>query len=197
MFYKPAKIEPVWQELQTKGGPIEIIIVEVMGEEYERVKNFSSNMWANKKRGKWGSGLINTPQDEYRAERMGILGEMAFAKIFGYSVNLNYCEGGEIYDFEIMDKKIDVKTSYKYQGAAFIKAVNVNGSVIKLVSDYYVFAFIMSERLNYAKIALVGFEKIENIKNMDYTKGRSDDHLNYEMQYEDLISIRDLLDELH
>ncbi len=80
--------------------------VDIVGEEYDMCVDFSKNMWANKKKGEWGRGMMNTDADPYKTERTGIIGEMGYAKLENIPVDMMYREGGDDYDFIRNDKLI-------------------------------------------------------------------------------------------
>lgn len=174
---------------------IEVLILD---KEYEVCMNASQNMWCSSKKGKWGGGLINSEDDKTKAERTGLLGEIAFAKLANLQINVDYCEGGNDEDcLTINGLKIDVKTAAKkpkYK-AGLIRAANPNQKLVSLKSDLYVFAYIVEElsQEKICRVVIVGGEYRENIVKRELKKAKVGNHFNYEIKYKELIPIKDLL----
>jgi len=189
LFY-PQKIEPTKTFMipQLTALPINVYSVNIVGEEYRICDNFAHNMWCSSKAGMWGRGLINTKDDQTKAERTGLLGEMAFSKVYGLGLDIEYKKGGKSIDFLSCDnKKIEIKTASKkpkYE-AGLVKCIK------NLRADIYIFGYVDSDdRENgSATVILVGFDYKENIMKQEKKKGKVGDHLNYELPYHKLIPI--------
>ena len=97
MIYTPKYLErPVPTEpFDTGDGIKQIIRVVIEVDEYAFCDKNSKQMWANKKTGDWGKGMMNNPNDPRRVERSGLLGEMAFSKFIGQPVEFEYKESGD------------------------------------------------------------------------------------------------------
>lgn len=195
-FYTGKKVKPSLMKLTF--GDIEKVVykVDVVGDEYEMCNDFSSNMWANKKTGFYGRGMINSKDDPHKAERIGKLGEMAFSKVFGFPVDFTYREGGDKYDFVCNKFKVDVKTSSKrpWYEAGLITATNKNGNPMELKSDIYIFGYVMLEdrEKKISSIILVGGCDKETVINRPMSKAKVGNHLNYEILYKESTSIKDI-----
>lgn len=135
-------------------------------------KRFSKkDQWStrNDKFYRWGAGMINTDTMPYKAELVGILGEIAFSKISGLPVDTEYKKNGNSYDFyaQINTSKrnvnIEVKTRLKDYGDVYIKRYDENNRIINLKSDIYVFCHI---KTSWKKIenSVLNQEEISNVK---------------------------------
>lgn len=107
------------------------------------------------KTSEYGTGDVNVNKegDDYKAERIGSIGEFAFSKITGFPINKEYYSNGDDgWDFEIGNDKIDIKTHQRFiynfkslglYGPFFIKATkekkhsNENYRFSELRADYY------------------------------------------------------------
>ena len=185
-LYLPTKILPDNCTIKVKKKDIDVFSVDITQNDYQVCDNFI--MWGSTKKGKWGEGLINSEEDKKKAERTGLLGEMAFAKVFGLPVNIDYCEGGKDYDFILSCViKIDVKTAArrpKYNAGL----VRCN----KLKADIYVFAYIKDENRDEktATVILVGWDYASNIMRQKRNRAKIGYHENYELDYANLLPIK-------
>jgi hypothetical protein len=194
-LYLPTKILPDSCTIKARKKIIDVFSVDIIQNDYQVCDNFI--MWGSTKKGKWGEGLINSEDDKKKAERTGLLGEMAFAKVFGLPVNIDYCEGGKDYDFrqehhDILscvssELKIDVKTAArrpKYNAGL----VRCN----KLKADIYVFAYIKDENRDEktATVILVGWDYASNIMRQKRNRAKIGYHENYELDYAKLLPIK-------
>ena len=177
----------------------EIMVSEVFinRDEYEICEDFSHKMWANKKKGLYGSGMINSPADPRLVERTGLLGEMSVAKLLDLAVNITYMEGGDHQDFVISGKRTDVKTSSKNINALLIKArENDLSELITLDKDLYIGAYVMEDNRYYkfAKVGVVGYIPKGNIHTEYLKPARFKDasHINWDVPYADLNPIKNL-----
>jgi len=136
------------------------MIVNITGKQYKLCDKTSHNYWANKKKGNYGKGQLNSENDTRKTERTGLLGEMAFSIITGLDVDFSYKEYGDNYDF-ITKKgtKIDVKTSHEEYNNMWIY-YKKNGKLIdwKKEKDYFIQALIIDDnyQLEEAKIKFIG-----------------------------------------
>jgi hypothetical protein len=198
-FFYPKREDPVWVSVKLGNKRIKnCALVVVEGEEHEVADDFSQNMWTKEKPdGFWNKGMLNTEKDKFKTERTGILGEIAFAKIFGLPVNIQYKKNGEPYDFILNGKKLDIKTSRsKRIHSGLVRGQNKNGEKILLLCDIYFFCILVSEdRENkHAEILLVGLTgKKDLCKGGLYpSKRKLTEHLNYEIEYKNLHKTLDL-----
>jgi hypothetical protein len=177
----------------------ECIIVEIKDEEYLACEKTSQgdNYWANSKPGAYGAGLGNTHEDKYKAVRTGLLGQMAFSKVFNQPMDLEYKKGGDKYDNLIGKYKYDIKCAMKNYGKGLIYHTNEWGKKIPLDKDIYVFSYVHSEDRNNKKasIILTGFALKEDVRKCNVEVGfRGNGHLNYVVNFENLKSISKLLE---
>lgn len=179
----------------------DLLVCEVFIEkdEYQICEDFSHQMWANKKTGIYGSGMINNPNDPRLVERTGMLGEMSLAKLLNLSVNITYIEGGDKHDFIINGKKADIKTnSTERINALLIKATkdnNINDR-LPLGKDIYISAYVIEEKKleKFAKLAIVGYiNKSDITKNyLRPARRKEAGHWNWDIPYDDLTPIQQL-----
>lgn len=113
--YIPVQVSPEICQLDNRGTPLSAFRIVVEGEEYNRCEESAKEMWSHKKKGLWGRGYINTPDNPYRVERTGRLGEMAFSKITDSPIDLTYIEGGDKHDTILFGNTINVKAAVCHQ----------------------------------------------------------------------------------
>jgi len=182
-WFKPYQIKlPYWKTIDT-------FAVVVSGSDYELCDYTSHNLWANKKTGVFGRGLINEKSDERRVERTGLLGEMAYSRLINQPVNLEYKEFGEKHDFVVNGKTVDIKTQTQCSRhcESFIYAKD-KIAPLPLLSDFYIFSFVEKENRveQYAEIVFVGYIKRENISTkLKPSPIREASHYNYVVKYEE------------
>lgn len=174
----------------------EICAVVVEGEDYDQCVEASKNQWSSSK-----SGNYLNPKDQFQAERTGLLGEMAFAMIFGLPVDLSYRETGDDgWDFMLSSgHKIDVKTNIGYQRfnpSYCIRFQEETFETHRLNADIYVVGYIYSEDKENKKavVYLVGCEKVGDMLNDEsyHQPSRYGSWTNIELQYYKLRSFRAL-----
>lgn len=196
-LYQPQTIAPSYEEVAFDDCTINAIRIELSPEEYTIAEDAAQNMWANKKRGNYGGGLVNTNTDPFKVERTGRLGEIAFSKIASIPIDLSYIEGGDDYDFKIQDKLCDIKTRcqrYANQ-VGLIYAFTESGKEIPLTADIYIFAFLENENLTKktTTVYLVGYCTQEMLKTWGIKKARRGSHFNYEAPFKDLLPLDKLI----
>lgn len=173
----------------------ECVQVQITGEEYALCDKTSSNYWSNNKPGAYGKGLGSTYDDKYKPVRTGLLGQMAFSKLFGLPVDTKYRKYGDKYDNLLKGKKVDVKCAMRNYGKGLIYHTNEWGRRIPLDKDIYVFSFIKDEDRpnNNATIVIVGYAEKDEISSIPPSLGmKGNGHLNYEVPFADLRSILEL-----
>jgi len=186
-FYTPKKVQP--QKQLVRGKMVDVIVVE--GEEYDICKEHSQNRWSNKKTGEWGRGLNNTKEDPAKVERVGLFGEMAFAKILGLSVDITYRENGDKgADFMICDQKLNIKTAMRDYGKLLVK-------VNQLTSDLYVEGLLIEEDSvnKKATVAITGYCTRQALVDKPTVPAMKGNHQNKEMPRNELLSIEALMHE--
>jgi hypothetical protein len=195
--YKPITImHPKVVTYSFQRREVKCIAVEIDEYEYNLCKVTSKNYWANRKKGTWGSGLVNTEEDPRRVERTGLLGEMAFAKLFNVLIDLKYREGGDDQDFKIGLNTYNVKCATKNYFEGLVRRTNDEQTIIlTLKHDAYVFGFVEGDdrRANWAKVILVGIAKKDQVANAEIKDAYQGTHLNYVVPYSELKSIVTLL----
>lgn len=176
------------------------IMVEIEGAEYAACEAASSgkNFWGNSKPGAYGSGLGKTDDDEFKPARTGLLGQMAFAKIFNQQVDLEYRKGGDKYDNKIGRYTYDIKCAMKNRGEGLIQHTNEFGKKNEqaLSKDIYVLAYVESEdrKQQKCKIIFAGYASKQDIQECETKIGyRGSGHLNYVVAFSKLKSIVKLL----
>jgi hypothetical protein len=198
MIYTPKYLErPVKTEpFDTGNGIKQIIRVPIEGDEYAFCDKNSKQMWANKKTGNWGKGMMNNPNDPRKVERSGLLGEMAFAKFIGKPVEFEYKEFGDGgTDVIFFDKRFDIKTSLRNYGALLIKVFADNGMPVLKNKDTEVFvAAILDEddpKLQKAVVLLLGYQEKAFVDKLEVVPARKGKHYNREVPYSQLIGFHE------
>lgn len=188
-------VEPDFCVFKIGNSQRECIAVEIFDSEFELCDNKSKNFWSNNKTGTYGAGLINTQSDPYKVTRTGLLGQMAFSKIFNVDLDLSYKEFGDEYDHKIGKWTVDIKcASYNY-GSGLIYHKNESERIIPLKNDIYVFGFVDKELKNekYAKIVFVGFSLKSDVQKSPVKLGfKGKKHYNYVIEYSATKSIKSL-----
>ena len=177
-----------------------IIWVEVTGDEYEICAEFSEgdNFWGNSKPGVRGQGLGRTADDPFKPARTGLLGEMAFAKVFRRPINLTFMEYGDRQDFKILDgKTVDVKCAMHNYGKCLVLCEGEHGGIIPLNKDIYVNSYTrMDDRKRLSvKISLIGYMELDEVEKAPRRQGiRGEGHMNREILHTQVHSITDLME---
>lgn len=200
-LYKPEVCNLNFESISFKDyeTKIQAAVVDINPTEYKVCEDFAKKMWANKKQGSWGRGMVNNEKDPYLAERSGLLGEMAVAKILDLSVNITYKEGGDVTDFIINGLPADVKTAITDHGALLIKATKGGNPTIRLElrNDIYIAAYVLNDdRENkFAKLAVMGFYEKALINESYFKKARKRgmEFWNWDIPYTDLNNIESLV----
>ena len=174
------------------------MIVEISGKNYEKCLESSKNMWCSSKKGQYGHGLINTPCDPTKVERIGRLGEMALSLVTGLQPDFGYIKNGDASDF--IGTKIDMKTASKYPRyeTGLIQAINERGVKLPLKNDIYVFGYVIKDDItnHLANIEIVGWQTKEFIEKLPIVIARMGSHQNYEVPYKNLLPIEGLTQKL-
>jgi hypothetical protein len=190
-------IEPTVVEKVFDGTKIDCIVVEVYGDEYDACVKASENYWGNSKPGAYGAGLGNTDGDKFKTPRTGLLGQMAFAKIFNQPVDLEYRKGGDKFDNKIGDFTFDIKCAMKDSGQNLIQHTNEFGQKNQqaLSKDFYILSYIESEdrMRKKCKIVIVGFLKTEGIQECEIKRAKKG-HWNYVVRFSKSKSIVGMLE---
>lgn len=197
--YKPQVVSPKYTNIEFKNSKRECVSVRIEGDEYDVCDKTSKNMWANKKTGQFGRGLINKQSDPRRVERTGKLGEMAFAKVSDREVDTAYREFGDETDFLDGDRKIGLKVAASRPGyeSGLIRAVTDRLKKLPLRDDITVFGYVADENRasKQADVVLVGWVTKEQILNefSQLQPAKIGNHMNYEIPYYGMRPMRELL----
>lgn len=150
------------------------ILVEITGDDYQTCDDNAHNMWCHEKRGEYGPGLLNSEDDTHRTERVGQLGECAFAAWMGVPYRWEYKQGGDNGDFDFPCRmnekdgvvKIDVKTAGRDYGSCLIYKTSPGGVEQPLKCHAYVCAVIRSDdrETKTATVELLGFVTRTDVK---------------------------------
>jgi len=177
-------------------------------------KKFSKKeLWSKKndKFYRWGAGLLNTGRIPYKAELVGILGEMAFSKISGLPMDSKYKKRGNTHDFRTKIKptlrnvNIEVKTRLKDFGDVYVKRYDENGNIISLKSDIYVFChlktpwnkienhIINQEKMKPIIVSVDGVISKKRLKTKPIQDAFNGNHKNIVFPIEGLANIQELI----
>lgn len=171
-------------------------VIDIEGDEYKQCLDGSARYWANEKPGNYGKGLIASEEDPTKPVRVGLLGEMAVAKLFGVPVHFGYRKYGDKSDLRIGGGRIsvDVKTASRDYGSVLIRCENENGTKIPLSSDFYIAAIVISDDIEgrSARVAIVGSIKRCDVERCEIRQGRGQ-HFNYDVPFARTRLIEDLL----
>jgi hypothetical protein len=200
-LYKPEVCNLRFESIECKRlkTNVQAAVVDINPTEYKECEDFAKLMWANNRQGPWGRGMVNNEKDPYLAERSGLLGEMAVAKILDLSVNTTYKVGGDATDFIINGFPTDVKTAITDHGALLIKATKGANPTnrLELRNDIYIAAYVLNDdRENkFAKIAVMGFFEKSLINESYFKKARRPgmEFWNWDIPYTDLNNIGSLV----
>jgi hypothetical protein len=153
----------------------------------------SGNMWCSSKSGEYGYGLLNSPLDRHRTERLGRIGEKALSLYLNKEVDFEYKVGGDNGDLK-SEKIVDIKTASRNYGKLLIQAKSEFGYCITLKSDYYVGAYCVSEcaKNKLAEIELVGWINKRKVITKPIVPAMRGTHKNYEVKYSELEPIETL-----
>lgn len=160
-MYIPKKVEPNIKFFQF-GGKKEkpCVAVEIANEDYHICNEYSigKKFWGNSKKGAYGKGLCQSKDDPYKPRRIGLLGEVAFGKIFGLPVDIEYKKFGDKQDFILNEQKINVKTATWNRGDCLL-VYKKDGKLVPLTQDIYINCFIEEENREkeVATVILVGY----------------------------------------
>ena len=195
-LWMPNNTEPFWQTRFNDKISREVCVVEITAEEYLYVEEAVENWWLNQKHGEWGEGLANNTEegDGKKAQRIGLLGEVAFAKIFQVLVQVGYEFRGNDYDFDFLGETWEMKTALCNREAGLVRVISDTGVELPLSADNYIFAYLVSEdkEQKCAKIALVGTITKDLLQEQPIVPARKGFHQNREAPYDLLTPIQDL-----
>lgn len=175
------------------------MLITVDGEAYIKASNASRGFWASSKPGSYGRGLKNSPEDPTRIERIGILGEIAFAIAANipYQDNIRYQKYGMLQDFITADgQTVDVKTSLKNRSPVYLK---VHDSTLEVASRcmFFMVCGLVHEdaATNTAVIQLHGYQTRSFIQTLPIKPSpiRGATHRNFELDFDSLLPLENLL----
>lgn len=203
LYYPTPIIEPEIVEEYFKYGngvPHNCVRVVIAGEDYDVCERVSQKYAANDKKGAYGEGLGNSPDDPRRVTRVGLLGQTSFSKLVSESVDIEYREHGDKYDNLISGIKYDVKCAMtKSKCEMLIYHRSANGALIPLDKDIYVGGYVRFENreTKTATVIMVGYITRENVLKCSIEPGRlGDGHLNYVVPYAKMSPIVDLIEKI-
>jgi len=192
-------VEPKWLSGRVSVSKQEAAHVFIEGDDYLVCKKYAFHRWSNQKKGPWGSGILNSEDDERRTERLGLIGEMAFAKLTGLPVDVEEHQFGDQYDFMVRDVTMDIKLSSNgNHGVGFLK-IRDNDVVIPLKCRVYIFGVctLDDRERERAGTLILGYQTREWIElNAVEAPGRAGDWTNLEIPFNQLIPIRDLIEQI-
>ncbi|MAG37977.1 hypothetical protein CMI45_01150 [Candidatus Pacearchaeota archaeon] len=177
-------------------------------------KRFSKKeLWSkkNNKFYKWGAGLLNAGQIPYKAELIGMLGEVAFSKISDLPVDSEFRMRGNNNDFkakiDVSQREVDieVKTRLRDFGDVYIKRYDENDKIVSLKSDIYVFCHLQTswnaierniinqERMDPVNVKFDGVISKRRLKTKSIQPAYRGSHKNIVCPADDLADINELI----
>ena len=177
-------------------------VVNITKKEYNICDKYSVYRKCNTKDGDYGKGLLATKKDPFKPSRVGLLGELAFAKVFiGLKVDLKYRACGDDCDFIMkLDNgnrvKIDMKTADYNYGSNWVTVESEFGYEMELKSDIYVCSFIMKKiKPKYVmSIAVVGWQTRKFVSGLPTEESHLAGHKVKKLYFKDLHPIQSLFD---
>lgn len=196
--YYPEHLEyPDTTILKQDGRYVEAMSVKIEGEEYAVcvMASLDDNYWANSKPGEYGQGLLRERGDEFKTVRTGLLGQMAFAKLFGDRLDIQRREGGDEYDNLISSYKIDIKCAARNYGRTLVRC---SGRGYEINKDFYVGGFIEREEREHrwARVIMVGWFDREYVLNQPRVDAIRGSHKNKEMWFSEMRPLTSLMEKL-
>ena len=194
----PIFVEPKFVDKYLSHPCLEVVVLE---EEYRLCEQAASgdNFWGNSKKGAYGAGLAKTVDDPFKPARTGLLGQMAFAKVFRLPMDLKYRQGGDDFDNTIGGCKIDIKCATKNSGESLVYKTNEYGREVPINKDIYVLSYLQEEdrQKQYAKIIIVGFNFRKDVLKSEVKPGyKGKGHMNYVLPFLDARPIDHLLEKV-
>ena len=163
----------------------DLIDIEIGHNLYTECDMASRIWWCKEKTGIWGDGIINYSGDEYRAQRIGILGEVAVATHLGIKYDLKYKQRGGDIDLHYEGYAIEVKTTEKDYGKGYVRYTDEYGRLKPLKADFYFFCFIKNECAveKKATVSLAGCCQRKFLESLDIEKSPRGNWYNYVPEY--------------
>jgi len=158
-----------------------------------KCKEASKSRWASSKSGSYGKGVLNTFDDPYRTERVGLLGEAAYGLFIGRpeDTDFSYIQGGDTADFKHGKFKVDMKCASRNSGKVLV-AKFANSKEYKVDKDIYVAGYMVSDTGEVASVELVGWCYKAQVLKSPVEKGKGDWY-NYVLYYDKLKPMDELL----
>lgn len=188
--YYTKTVKPKIEKEKFLDGTIrDCVVVDIFGKEYELCEDVAKIYWSHGKSSAFGVGMISTPEDPYRTERVGVLGEAAFSKISGLPMDVSRINYGDEQDYVINKKhKVDVKCASRNNGVNLVRCVTSGGFEKPMDKDIYIMSYMKRENRQEKKatISIVGFHTNKTLKQCPVEPGlRPSRHMNYESYFED------------
>lgn len=141
----------------------EIFSEVIADNEWSSVFDVGRKWWSQSKPGTYGVGLLNTGSDPARTERLGILGEMAFSRLFGGSPDTSYQDKGDGgKDLLYNGYSVNIKVAVRQKEYGIIYAQSDRGRKIPLSSDIYVFGVVQEYIYHKRPTSLPVMKSFEN-----------------------------------
>lgn len=172
------------------------VLIRIEGALYERVERASRHMACGKKCTKYGLGFLNEPDDPYKVQRTGLLGEAAFAIWSKLPLDLSYKPGGDHSDFVVHGKAIDVKCAYRNYEMNLIVRREFDGGKFHPLKDIYVGSYITYDFPQHwtAQVRLLGYNVRKELEKVAVTPSSRGVHLNTRLLHRDLQPLQRLKD---
>ena len=200
-YFKPERIsepdyknyyfyETLHDELLENPFSKECIVVQISDSEYEICDKTShgDNYKANSNPGKFGKGLISNTDDQFRTARVGLLGEMAFAKIMNLQVDISFRPFGDISDFMLEKYKTDIKCHYglyKTDPYNFEQHTTERGTIKQINKDLYIQSFLENEdrAAKTAQIVFIGYYTRRMVEKSQKVSSARGSFLNHKLTF--------------
>jgi hypothetical protein len=162
-------------------------------QEYDLCDRLSFNRGSNSKKGAFGEGLENSPEDTRRVERRGLLGEYTVATLLGLHFDCEYKKHGDKYDHLLHGLSIDDKLLGRVdRDVMLVYYRHESGRVTLSIKDFYVICHLVNEDRGrrHAEVQLTAFVPGRVVLRSPECKGRlGKGHNNLEVSAESWLPI--------
>lgn len=209
--FPPDPAEPIFQtrNIRNKRGWVMrdsyeervCAMVEVTGDEYD--KAWQAEKWTSQMKTDYGKpipyqGSVKRYQGIDMKGAFGNIGEVAWGKLSGLEVNLEYIKGGDKFDFDINGLKTNVKTAFPKRKPWEIRGPSIAAvidDVRQPVHDLYIAGFVAKDftEEQRAQVVFVGYIGKHALLEHSYVDSKWKNTLNYDLWFYEMVPITEIL----